>query len=240
MEIKEWFASGCEYKKGVELYSKVPYNSHLLTLFSRSETAYNREKLKQELKKHIHLTLVPEKQETPSVSVYKELREPLQKKTSGSRPISYYPPELHEVYHDRVSSFYKACSLKAQLNSLAEDKAEEALVLQMEIFRLWEENDRCSDILNHYETTKRILPYKLQEDLSGMNLPELFRERQKLYQNISKRRKTLDSLEKKYKELEEGKKKILLFNSLNKKKEELQIMILKKDNLTEKINHASK
>lgn len=248
MNIQEWFSQGAEYLKGVELYALVPHNKNLLRLFKLRETSYTREKLKSELRKFldtsVSLNQTPDNPVKNSkenrLEIKAEIESEIYPKTEfNKKPISFYPLALHPIYKKRINSFYEACTLKTQLNSIDEESEKEALELQFKIFKCWEVNDRCSHILSYYEQSKRILPYENNRDFSGLSAQGLVNERQKLYSRISKRKNTLKSMESRYKICTDGASKVSLFNKINQKKEELQQLNLQVEALTQKIENET-
>lgn len=231
--IQSWLNTGCNYKEGIDIYSQLPHNKNLLRLFRLRETKYNREKLKSELTKYLMLQKGTSalKKNIESADIKKEFIP----KLSNIKPIAYYPQELHPVYQKRNFTYYEACSKKIKLNSLSEDQQIIALQLQTEIFELWKVNDRCFEILTHYEQTKRILPWKTEKNYSSLTPQQLVNERQRLYSAVSKRKKTILALQKAYESESQGKRKKQLFERLNNKIEELQEKNLQIDLLNKKI-----
>jgi|GEM_PF-2200621 len=245
MNIQEWFTTGSDYKKGVELYALVPYcNKHLLRIFNGGETHYNREKLKTELRKFIHTPITLNEIPDYQVKTFTKHEQGIEveihpKPEFNKKPISFYPLELHPIYKKRIESFYEACTLKTQLNNLPEESEKEALELQFKIYQCWKVNDRSSLILRHYEQTKRIMPFETKEDFSGLSPQELVNKRQKLYSRISKRKSTLLALDNRYKSCPEGASKVSLLNKINQKKEEMQQLNLQVEALTNKIEYET-
>ena len=223
MNIQEWFTTGSDYKKGVELYALVPYcNKHLLRIFNGGETHYNREKLKTELRKFIHTPITLNEIPDYQVKTFTKHEQGIEveihpKPEFNKKPISFYPLELHPIYKKRIESFYEACTLKTQLNNLPEESEKEALELQF----------------------KRIMPFETKEDFSGLSPQELVNKRQKLYSRISKRKSTLLALDNRYKSCPEGASKVSLLNKINQKKEEMQQLNLQVEALTNKIEYET-
>lgn len=245
MEIKKWLLSGCDYKTGVELYSKLPNNKKLLRFFKLKETSYSLQKLKYELQKYIDHPAEKKVKEEKNNRKIPILQRDKQENTFSKKeipeaykrkPIAYYPLVLHSTYRTGVEMFYQACSLKIKLNLLAPSESKESLKIQFEIFKCFEINDKCLKILKHYEETKRILPFENIKDFSHLNAQQLVNERQKLYSRVSKRKKTILELEEKYNLTEDKILQKKMFNKINNKKEELQKLNLEIDALSKKIN----
>lgn len=235
MTVKNWFKTGCDYQTGVDLYERIGRNKNLLRRFRRVENPATISKLKYELSKFIEeetqpptpvvkpkpIVFTPPKiiVEKPPIAAPKESD---QLKEMKSKPISFYPLELHAVYHQRINSFLQACTLKIQLNDLNDDEVGKAFEIQFKIFSLFELNDKCWKILRHFEETGRVMPLKTSQDFSKLNPMELLRLQQNIYSRISKRKKTIQryesslTIEKNLAKTESLKKNIL------KKTEELQ------------------
>lgn len=195
MNVNEWFDKGCDYDLGVQIYAQVGKNVFLLRKFQKGKTNYTVEKLKHELfkfktvveiKPSIRIQNSPQKTERK-----KEIESPEVQKFK-TKPISDYPVALHSVFRKRVDSFYMAASLKKQLNDLNEEDETKALELQFAIWNALQENEKCWILLKHFDDTGRIMEVESKEDYSGLSVKELFKSRQRLYVNASKRRKTLN------------------------------------------------
>lgn len=224
--IQKWINNGCDYEEGVRLYAQVGKNMILLKRFHKNWSAWNEEKLKNELLKFNSSKSIPKKspQEAPmqpTTSPTRTAESPVIKEIK-SKPISAYPAKLHPVYQLRVNSFYKYASLKMQLNKLAPEKESEALKIQFEI---WEEimtNDKCWKILQHYDETGIILPLDPSSDFSNLSPQELVNQRQRLYVNKSKRMKTISNLSALLSKEKNEAKKIHTTEKLRKKQGEIQ------------------
>lgn len=223
MTATEWFATGCNYEKGVLIYEQHVRKQHIIRQLRRSSDIKNVKLLHKALREvaAAESGIIPKakpkpNQTTAAVPESKEL------KKLKERPLSSYPVELHPVYQQRLSTFLQACSLKIKLNSLKEDETEKAFDIQYKIFELFETNDKCWEILNHYETTGRIMPLTHSEDFSKLSTSELFRTRENLYSRVSKRKKTIEKKEQELTRTEEPGKQERLNQIIAAKKEELR------------------
>lgn len=240
MEIQEWFNKGCGYDVGVSLYQKHGKNALLLRRFMVGENAYNREKLKHELLKLVQTPSAEVKpkpeipSDEPTPAELPKVESPDLKKFK-SKPISDYPPALHSVYQLRVFSFYEAASLKVRLNELPEDKEDEALKLQLEIWDAIKENEKCWSILDYFDETGEILPTESTNDYSKLKPQELVNQRQRLYANRSKRLKTIKNKEAELATETNPARKLRMEKFLTRKIEELQAIQNDIDALTELI-----
>lgn len=245
MTIKEWFEKGCDYKSGVDLYEKYGRNKILLRRFRRLNSPAIYSKLKYELSKLISekpqqfvfnenkVTNTVELRVSKSVDVIKKS---IKVREMTVKPISAYPVELHEVYKKRVESFYSAASLKQQLNDLSEDQEEESLAIQLEIWRLIKQNEKCWRLLKHYDKTKQILPDKSDVDYSGLTPQELVNQRQRLYVNQSRRAITLKKKKLEYDQELNPARKLRIEDFILRKTEELQIIENNIEKLSDLIN----
>lgn len=243
MTIQEWLSSGCDYDQGVILYARFGKNKLLLRRFYKGKSAYNVEKLKYELSKlGAKKVSSPVKAAPPAVS-------PAPRKTPDtviesspalkfvkSKPISFYPLELHPVYQLRVQSFYEAASLKVQLNDLAEEDEEKALEIQQKIWKAIKENIKCWELLDYYDKTGQVLPTESDKDFSKLSPQGRVNQRQRLYANRSKRTKTLKKKQLKLDKETNSAKREKLETFIRRKKQELQVIENDIDKLSELIN----
>lgn len=230
MDIKSWFSSQGSYADGVLLYSKLPNcNANLLKSFSRENTA-NFTKLKYELKKaSLSLTdtnvgqlvkVAPEPKKTPNPEPL--LQEIIKQSVAVSfekETMAMYPMELHATYRQRVSDFYLACELKFQLNSIADDDEHDALKIIIQLDDLWTRIDRAWMVLGHWKDHNRIMPTESHEDFSQVSGNKLVMLRDNLQSSISKREKTIESMQERVNASPEDR---TLLNLLNRKLEQLE------------------
>jgi hypothetical protein len=232
MDIQSWFASSGSYADGVMLYSQLPTcNANILRSFAK-ENSSNFLKLKYELKKASlsgKSTIVP-KVEKIVAEPKKELKpEPLLKEIiKQSAAVSFeketmamYPMELHSTYRQRVSDFYLACELKFQLNSIANDDENAALKIIIQLDDLWTRIDRAWMILGHWKDHNRIMPTEESEDFNTLSEKQLYKLRNNLQSNISKREKTIESMHERVIASPEDR---TLLNLYNRKLEQLEQM----------------
>jgi hypothetical protein len=244
MKIQSWFDNHGTFKEGVEIYSQLPNPSiHLLRLFKIENTS-NFIRLKYELKLAINKGLdkpsferipeipknpeIPEAQKTKSESVIdtsflKQLTEESSKASFAKETMAMYPEELHSTYRERISNFYEACELKFKLNTVPEADHEAALKIILQLEKLWDRIDKAWVILHHWRDHNRIMPTEVSQDFSKLSALQLANEKGLVETRISKRKKTLLQMEQKL-EADPGNR--VLANSFNKKKEELEQLIL--------------
>ncbi len=236
MDIQKWFNDSGSYAEGVKLYSKLPvHSSQLLKNFSRESTS-NFLKLKYELKKAILsnasvITEKPAKQVVPPVAK-KEVQDEsllqviIQQSAAQSfdkESMAKYPRELHATYRERVNLFYQACELKFQLNALPDADEKNALNLILQLEDLWTKIDRAWVILDHWKDHNRIMPSEESKDYSKLNGIQLVTLRARLETSISKRTKTIEKMRENCILSPEDR---TLANSLNRKLEQLQQLII--------------
>lgn len=247
MTVQEWFDKGCDYNQGVLIFSGIGKNKNLLKAFQRKETNWNREKLKYELNKfRTNSGQITDKSRTSSgqpknspankLTSLKKIIQSGELTKIKSKPMSAYPILLHPVYQRRIAAFYKAASLKVQLNQLPEDAEPDALKLQFQIWEAVKENDKCWTILRHYDDTGRIMPTESTTDFKELSPQELVNQRQKLYVNKSKRAKTIRIKEDDLSVETNPAKRLKLEEFILKKKEELQAIENDIEQLTTMIN----
>ncbi|WP_417365924.1 hypothetical protein [Flavobacterium beibuense] len=237
MDIKEWFETSGSYRDGLELYRNLPNCSSNLLRSLERESKSNLLKLKYELKKALesgNRVVVSEIKESPAQpkkmpekpKFDDNIIEQSAKVTFTKETLAMYPPELHDTYRDRINCFYKACSLKIILNGLDDDAEEEAFSIQLQIEELWDRIDSCWTILNHWKQHKRIMPVKTTVDFNTLNAIQLVKRRDQIQTSISKRLPTINKLEMEVEASPEDKTKL---NRLNKKREELQQLLIDLD-----------
>lgn len=229
MDIQSWFDHSGSYADGVKLYGELPScNKALLRSFGRESSA-NFLKLKYELKKALmsgngamipkkkNIAPAPKKEGKPE-PLLKEIIQASAKASLGKETMAMYPIELHSTYRQRVSDFYMACELKFQLNALADEDEENALKLIIQLEDLWARIDRAWKILGHWRDHNRIMPVEESEDFSKLSGKQLVMMRNRLESRISKRQKTVESMER---EVEASPEDRTLLNLFNRKLEQL-------------------
>lgn len=229
MDIQSWFSSQGSYADGLLLYSQLPScNQNLMRSFAKENTS-NFLKLKYELKKALlsdQSTIIPKvekivaepKKEPKPEPLLQEIIKQSADHSFEKETMAMYPMELHSTYRQRVSDFYLACELKFQLNSIADDDEDDALKLIIQLDDLWTRIDRAWMILGHWRDHNRIMPTQA-EDFSGVTGNKLLMLRDNLQSSISKREKTIESMQERVKASPEDRS---LLNLLNRKLEQLE------------------
>lgn len=156
--IQDWIDNGCDYQEGIKIYEYYQLDKLFLERFKMRENAFLHKKMKDDLIELLNQTNHSAKME------FKE-----DKSSSSTRSLEFYPTELHEVYLDRINTHLEARALKLKLNKLSYGQADKALPLIFKIDKLFTQNEKCWRILNHYEETKQILPYKSSTNWSVLS-----------------------------------------------------------------------
>jgi hypothetical protein len=206
MKINDWFNSGCNYEEGVAIYASLKTSKiKLLQLFRKKTAASYLDKLKYELGKHketevVLLQTFTEHQKgesfssapAPIIAPVKET--PLYKQ----KLIRDYPTELHPVYIQQKNDYITACSLKIQLNNLPsdEERNDEALILCLEIERLFDAVELAWKQLDYWTDNKSILEIKTN-DFSKLSPAKLLQRRNNKRSNLTKAKKQLNALQSK-------------------------------------------
>ena len=230
MDIESWFKEKGSYADGLALYKLVPgCNKHILAKLAL-ESSRNFLTLKYELKmaqgKASSVTL-PVKEVVAPQAAEQPKKEPLlqviiEKATEAQfekETMAMYPPELHGIYRNRISDFYRACEIKFKLNALQPDDEETALEIIRELDTLWTNIDRYWEILHHWRDHNRIMPLDESEDFTGLNGIQLVKRRNQLETSKCKRSKTIAAMQIEVDAAPEDRQKL---NLLNRKKEQLQ------------------
>lgn len=258
MSIQEWFDSRGSYEDGLELYKQLPGATAAMVKSFTGKTPANHTRLKSELYKAMisgfSVAINPAKKvqevkasepktkasdSKPDTEFLKnkakELADQSSKVEFQKETLSMYPPELHPVYRQRINDYYLACELKIKLNSLDDDAIEEALDLILSIDKLWTRIDKAWEVLHHWRDHRRILPFFSEVDYSKLSSMQLFKEKTLLESRISKRKKTLQGIFERYQDHPEDR---ALLNAYNKKKEELEQLILNLEKIKEMIKNG--
>jgi hypothetical protein len=232
MDINSWFANSGTYEEGLTLLSQLPTcNAMMLRKFQR-ETPSTFLQLKYELKKASMggMTASVEKakevvpaSKKPAIKVEEEplLQTIIQQSADVSfhkEHMGLYPAELHSVYRERISNFYKACELKFQLNAVPDREDSDALKIILQLEDLWTKIDKAWMILDHWKDHNRMMPVKCSEDFAQLSPVKIVLMRNNLEAKISKRQKTIDSMYEKVKSNPEDR---LISNAYNRKLEQL-------------------
>jgi len=203
---------------------------HLPTLENRARITYLISKLT------ISKVEIIEKPRQPLDSVgqipEQETPEPSKPKFLGL--IAQYPADLHPTYQQAYQLWISVCSLKVQLNEVPKQDDKTAFDLQTEMLNKMEMFDKCKDALDHYNEHKRILPTATKTDFSSLSPMELLNKRNGLRGLITRRKQTISKLETELPEfnaLNYHKK----LSAINRKKEQLQELILDEKKLSEMI-----
>ena len=182
--IQEWIDAGCNYQEGIKLYEHYKVNDSFLEKFKIRENAFLRKVMKDDLVK-----LLEQTNETSQLQ-YEE-----DKVDHQTHPMEFYPSELHEVFIDRINTHLEARKLKIELNKLSYGQADVALPIILKIDKLFQQNEKCWTILNHWEDTRQILPYKSNSNFNSLSPTALVRTLQNRESSASKLKKNISRWE---------------------------------------------
>ncbi len=211
--IQQWIDNGYDYQEGVKLYEKYNIDAVFLERFKLRENTFLHKKMKDDL-----IAFMEQLSSTPQMEFEEDKRD------SKSHPMEFYPSELHEVYMDRINTHLQARALKIELNKLSYGQAGQALPIIIKIDKLFEQNEKCWRILNHYEDTQQILPYKSSSNYSVLSPSAQVRTLQNRESAASKLKKNIQRWENElnaYDPIKKAKKE----QDLLVKKEKLQILL---------------
>lgn len=237
MDIQKWLKEKGSFKDGIALYSALPGCNQSLLKTLTTESTVNFLKLKYELKMALEAgkgAITPKKENTAPQPIKKPQKQSLLKEIiKQSADVSFskenmamYPAELHSTYRNRIHDFYLACELKFKLNATADDDEETALEIIIKLEEVWNRVDRAWMVLNHWKDHRRIMPVEVSEDFSLLNGIQLVKRRDQLETSISKRKITLAKL---MAQAEASPEDRTLQNKFNKKKEQLQQLLLDRE-----------
>lgn len=211
MKVNDWFLNGCNYNEGVQIYAGLKNSSHnLLRLFRQKETAYNTAKLFNELSKYkdvsIKETFIKEIASQPNQELTEDrklnifidgsekVKQPVTLHSYKPLLINMLPVELHPVFIEQKSNFATVCSLKLQMNNLAPESEEKALILCLEIEELFDKIESAWKILDHYIETKEVLKIA-NTSFSELTPAQLLQRRNYKRAALSKEKTKLKHLE---------------------------------------------
>jgi len=219
MIITEWIASGCDYDTGLILYSKQKrHNKNLLRLFMRKNNRINQAKLKYELQKlqkfevaaspgKVRKVIVtPSNQVKPIVKEYRTLR------------LNDLPVQLHDMYRKQKDEFYRACSLKIQLNNTPPEVS--ALDICLEIDRLFDRIEKAWKVFDHY-TKFKVVPEFEGKDYSTLSPVLLLKAEKSKREAISKAKARIKKWSIQLQKTTDKQKRYKLERQLQKKNEDL-------------------
>lgn len=150
--------------------------------------------------------------------------------------ISQYPVALHATYNEAYNLWIEVCSIKIQLNAVADDNEDEAYALQYRMMSNLRRFDRCKVALDHYLQYARLLPTETKDDYTNMSPTELQKEKSNVSGLISRRKKTIQNMEDNLPGMDDPtyRKKVA---AINLKKEKLEDYILKEEKLLELLGY---
>lgn len=225
-----------EHLQNIEIYlqnggdAKLANKYRLPTLENRAKIAYlisNFPKTFQKLS-----TPEPEPEPPEEIIITEEIK---REKPKFLGLITQYPVQLHSAYSECFSLWISICSLKLKLNAVAPDDEELAYEIQTDMLRNIHRFDRLKSALDHYNEYKEVIATESLRDFSKMTPLELDKERRNLSSGICKRKQTIS---KKEKELPEKSSPLYRkrLEALNKKKRELEELILDEEKIIEILN----
>lgn len=193
--ISEWLKSKQNYKEGVALYEQYGDNTVLLLLFKKSENAYTKKKLAEELERIITADSVENSpippQRAPLTKVQSNKSHPtLEIRDVGIDALDCekqeYPTKIKELIEYRQTLYRERDYMKAQLGviskKLREDYCWRIVDNTKKIKQTWKEFD-------HWKATGAFLDRDNVETKSTLSLFEVERSIRNARSNVSKHKK---------------------------------------------------
>jgi len=239
MNATEWIKSGRDYKEGIKILKESPFaNKRLARILSIQK---NEGTLLYEMQKLAKKEAFLQKKLRVKTAIALEKSKVEEKKAVEPKTERYFPPvkladlprALHPVFIEQKQNFYKVASMKILLNDLPADDTDNARKIIEQLFFLWQQIDIAWMKIDYWLEHKKILTESVN-DFSGYSPMELLMHRQKLYQKISKRKKTIEKWQKKYEQLE-GIKQEKYAVKLEKKIEDLKKLELELNRVNREI-----
>ena len=225
-----------EHLQNIEIYlqnggnPKIANRCKLPTLENRAKISY----LISNFPKNFQKISTPEPEPEPheEIIITEEIK---REKPKFLGLITQYPVQLHSAYSECFSLWISICSQKSKLNAVAPDDEGLAYEIQTDMLRNIHRFDRLKSALEHYNQYKEVLATESERDFSKMSPLELDKERRNLSSAICKRKQTIS---KKEKELPEKSSPLYhkRLEALNKKKRELEELILDEEKIIEILN----
>lgn len=203
--ITKWFADGCNYNKGLEIYrSCSTMQAKTLQLLERGPGGSNLNLLITELSKAkkdprskqlAQITVKPNPPKPINIETMEDPQARIKKKTVKTQldPIRYadLPGELKIRYKQLKDLFYEMCDLKFLLNDLPKNATKKALDLQLQIEDLDDNKSKIWKELEHWQQHKTLLPNQAN-DFTDLSIKDLYRKKANLSSNICKLQKRID------------------------------------------------
>ena len=239
MNATGWLESGRDYKEGIKILKESPFgNKRLARILSIQK---NEGTLLYEMQKLAKKEAFLQKKLRVKTAIAIEKKKKEERKAVEPKAERYFPPvkladlpqALHPVFIEQKQNFYKAASLKMLLNDLPADDTDNARKIIAQLFFLWQQIDIAWMKIDYWLEHKKILTGNIN-DFSGYSPMELLMHRQKLYQKISKRKKTIDKWQRRYEQLE-GIEQEKFAVKLEKKIEDLKKLELELDRVNREI-----
>jgi len=158
MDLKKWIEGNKkDYALGVAIFESYGGSPTLLRLFKKSESSFNKEKLKAQLEEIYNKQVFPADPNTFKTNGIWPSKTP--PKTVRSEPTlpsiqKEIPAELKIIYDLKLSSYKKSSAIHQQLSTIKgkSDAANESrLKLVIQIMQLDELNEQCWDKIYYYE-----------------------------------------------------------------------------------------
>lgn len=168
MNVNEWFLNKGSHAQGIEIL--IDLNVSISLVLSLEEpTLSNKAALKYELGKY---------KTDPTVN--------------DRLLYANMPYELREKAREKNNLFYQACELKLKLNSISEEKIDQALEIQEKIYKLFTRIDQIWSEIDYYKKHKVLIEPPQDIDLDALTIPELYKLRENLHCRKSRRKKTIE------------------------------------------------
>jgi len=219
MTITEWIASGFDYGTGLILYSKQKrHNKNLLRLFMRKNNRINQAKLKYELQKLQKFEVASSSEKVRKVIVTTSYQVQPTIKEYRTLRLNDLPVQLHDMYRKQKDVFYKACSLKIQLNNTPPEVS--GLYLCLEIDRLFDSIEKQWKVFDHY-TKFKVVPEFEGKDYSTLSPVLLLKAERSKREAISKAKSRIKGWSIQLQKTTDKQKRYKLERQLQKKNEDL-------------------
>lgn len=247
--IQEWFDKKGSYTEGIRLLEKVcgKNNRIYLRLKNSKDNQRNKAALKYELTKYLKKsTPIPKENISPATKnptthtsidndLITEKRIVTSIKHNNEKVTISMSPDAHlqKRFMEKSQVFYKRSVLKMKLNNLPSEAEETALQISMEIIKLTTLLDTIWSEIDYFLAHKKRMPEG--KDYSSLSPVSLVKEKQNIFQRISKRKKTLDKWKKLLPNTPKN-KQLALQSKIEKQIEELTQMEMDLQNVNELMN----
>ncbi|MCK6611559.1 MAG: hypothetical protein L6Q78_11025 [Bacteroidia bacterium] len=169
--LEKWLQNpNRNYKKGIEILEKLQGRSAIIGILEKSDSAFNRKLLFDQLSKLHHSKNEKQPEKQPE-----KKQEPIKKNWDPAAPI-LPKPETQSLFDLKLAAFKKLSALHNQLCNIEGNSPkaiQERYKIQLEILKLDALNEECWDKIHYFEEHGKLPEEKDKFDFDGKTIREL-------------------------------------------------------------------